>query len=249
VDYRQWPRHSSGPPREEPAGWTASGHEHGPWSAWHGPEVQAGHQPHRSREEGGHQQPPPPDDPGYQQPPPGGQPSYDYGEQHQGYAGHGYAGPSHGYASDPYAAQGHVGDPYATHVYPAVPPQSAPTARRPARDAPVPTDEPTWAPALAWTIGLFVVPVLLYLVWAATRDGVAPAGCLDASGMPCPSPRDSALQGLVAFLPGLAGALTLAMVTVLGLRRIAGNWRPSTVALAAAVIGGGTATLIASLVS
>lgn len=207
MDYRQWPRDSSGPPREEPAGWTASGHEH-----------------ETSR----------------------------YGEQHYGYGGAGYGGAgygdqTYGYPTEPYAAAGHTGDPYATHVYPAVPPEPAPTARPSAPGTPEPAEDPAWGPAVAWTISLFAVPVLLYLLWAATRSGVAPPGCLDASGMPCQSPRDSALDGLVAFLPGLAGALTLAVVTALGLRRIAGNWRPSTVAVAAAVIGGGTATLIASL--
>ena len=112
-----------------------------------------------------------------------------------------------------------------------------------------PTDDPGGMPALAWTAGLFVVPVLLYLLWAATRAGEAAPGCIDPSGAPCDSPRAEALAGLVNILPSLAGALTLALIAAIGLRRIAAAWRAGTVALAASVIGAGTATLIASLLS
>jgi hypothetical protein len=140
-------------------------------------------------------------------------------------------------------------DPEATYIYPAVPPTSprrAPRRQEPDDD---PADDPGWMPALAWTAGLFVVPVLLYLLWAATRAGEAAPGCIDSSGAPCDSPRAEALAGIANILPSLAGALTLALLATLGLRRIAATWRSSTVAFAASVIGAGTATLIASLLS
>ena len=167
--------------------------------------------------------------------------SYGYGgyggaDSYSGYGGHG--------AGHPYGT-----DAEATHIYPAVPAASPRRASRRQEPDDDPADDPGWMPALAWTAGLFVVPVLLYLLWAATRAGEAAPGCIDSGGAPCDSPRADALAGLANILPSLAGALTLALLATLGLRRIAAAWRSSTVALAASVIGAGTATLIASLLS
>jgi hypothetical protein len=101
-------------------------------------------------------------------------------------------------------------------------------------------------PALAWTLGFFLVPVALYLVWATTRSGSAPPDCFDDTGAPCPSPRAAALGSLMRMAPGLVGATTLAMLAAVGLRLLVETWRAATVGLAAAVVGGGTATLIAT---
>lgn len=103
-------------------------------------------------------------------------------------------------------------------------------------------------PALAWTVGCFLVPVALYLVWAATRSGTPPPDCLDDRGAPCPAPRTTALGGLVSIAPGLIGAVTLALLVMVGLRLMIDTWRPAAIGIAAAVVGAGTATLIATVV-
>jgi hypothetical protein len=103
------------------------------------------------------------------------------------------------------------------------------------------------APALAWTIGVFVVPMLVYLGWAFTRSGGAPAGCAEAVGAACRPPRVEAAGNLLSALPALAGALGVALLVTVGLRRLATSWRAGSVGVAAAVIGGGIATVIGSI--
>lgn len=100
-----------------------------------------------------------------------------------------------------------------------------------------------------WTVGCFVVPVFLYLTWALTRSSSPTPGCVDDAGDPCPSPRAGALAALADTAVSLAGALALALLAVLVLRRIAPNWRASTVGIAAAVIGAGIATALAAALS
>ena len=92
-----------------------------------------------------------------------------------------------------------------------------------------------------------MVPVALYLVWAATRSGVPPPDCFDDSGAACPAPRSAALHGLMDMAPGLAGAVALAVLAGVGLRFMIEEWRASTVGISAAVIGAGTATMIATV--
>lgn len=226
MGYRHWPPDPSEPPRHDSDPRTTGGYQHGGWSA-----------PHSEYESGSHRQ----DDHG------AWPTSSDQGEdpRYPGYGGYGAGYGGHG------TGPGYGTDPDATYVYPAVPPTTPRrTPRRPVPDEPPAddvVDDPTWMPALAWTAGFFVVPVLLYVLWAATRAGEAAPGCIDSSGLPCDSPRAEALAGLASILPSLAGALTLALLATLALRRIAVNWRPSTVAFAASIIGAGTATLIASL--
>lgn len=147
------------------------------------------------------------------------------------------------------AAGGQAYDPYATQVYPAVGhPGQRPTAapRRSRQRAGPGGDGPAWAPVLMWTIGCFAVPVLLYLAWAATRSGAAPDGCLDPGSGLCRSSRKEAVTALMRGAPGLVGALLLAVLVAAGLRRLAATWRAGTVGLAAAVIGAGVVTMIAS---
>lgn len=103
-------------------------------------------------------------------------------------------------------------------------------------------------PTLAWTIGCFLIPVMIYLVWAATRSGTPPPDCVDDSGAPCPAPRTAALGELVNVAPGLAGAVTLALLAAVGLRLMIETWRSFAIGAAAAVVGAGAATLIASVV-
>lgn len=122
---------------------------------------------------------------------------------------------------------------------------------RPARGATGPPgpDRPPWVPALAWTIAFFVAPALLYLAWAVSRSGTVEAGCVDASGDPCASPRTEAVTAFVQAGPSLLIALLLALLAAAGLRRLADTWRAGTVGLAAAVIGAGSATMIATAIT
>jgi hypothetical protein len=132
--------------------------------------------------------------------------------------------------------------------YPAAYPARQPPRRQPPPQADEPDDEPAppLAPALSWTIAAYLVPLLLYLGWAFTRSGDVPAGCVDASGGPCPSPRVEAAENLLGVLPAIVGALVLALLIALGLRRMATGWRAVSIGLAAAVIGGGIATFAAA---
>jgi hypothetical protein len=47
--------------------------------------------------------------------------------------------------------------------------------------------------------------------------------------------------------PGLAGAVALAVLAAVGLRCMIEEWHASTVGVSAAVIGAGTATMIATV--
>lgn len=224
MGYRHWPPDPSDPPRHDPDGATASGYGPDGWSAWHsrGEEEGTNHPGYGYQGETGYwpAATPPPGQPRDPEPPPPAHQWYGYGA-----------------------------DPYATQVYPAVPPVPRSQRQRPATPppaTPAPAADTAWPP-LAWTTAFFVVPVLLYLLWAAMRSGAVPANCIDASGAPCPSPRAGAIASLAGALPGLAGAFALALAAAVALRRIASNWRASTVAFAAGVIGAGAATLIASV--
>lgn len=103
-------------------------------------------------------------------------------------------------------------------------------------------------PAIGWTIGWVVAPVLLYLGWALTRASTAEPDCIDATGEPCRAPRDEALAVLLDNAAGLVGALALALLAAVALRRLTTSWRGGIVGLTAAVVGAGAATaLIAAL--
>ncbi len=116
-------------------------------------------------------------------------------------------------------------------------------------------EEPDGRPALRaplsatlrWVAVWLVVPVLIYLLFAVTRSGTTPAGCLDAPGAPCLSPRERALSAFGRALPGLVATLALAVPVSLMLRRLANHWRAATVALAAMVMSAGAVTLLGSL--
>lgn len=164
------------------------------------------------------------------------------------------------YPPDPrgqrYPPRAYPPDPYQRPAYDPRPPAypGAYAAARRTQSQP-PADDlddeprPALASSLSWTIAAFLLPMLLYLAWAFTRSGVAPAGCVDPSGAPCPSPRVEAAQNLLDVLPALVGALMLALLIAIGLRRIATGWRSLSVGLAAAVIGAGVATFAAAVLN
>ena len=102
------------------------------------------------------------------------------------------------------------------------------------------------ATVAAWTIIYFTLPTLLYLSWAFTRSATPPPYCVGAPE--CPAPRTEAFAAFLDLLPALAGAVVLAVAMSMLMRRLTRVWRPSTVGLAAAVIGAGLATLVVSIV-
>jgi hypothetical protein len=247
VDTR-WP---PDPERDDAAGWPPGAARHDPWSPYE--RAPEGHPPGYGRAAGY----PEPGDHG------GGrwdrqpaedhwQPAEDHRQRDDRGVGHGGAGGYGGgdpYAAGRYATGAHPGDPYATQITPAIPGhRPAPAGGMPVDDEPVDGrgEDLPLAPALLWTGGWFAAPMVLYLLWAAARDGTPPAVCADVAGVTCASPRAAAFADLAGVFPGLLGALALAILAAVGLRRIALNWRAGTVGLAAAVIGTGVATLIAS---
>ena len=103
---------------------------------------------------------------------------------------------------------------------------------------------------LLYTAACYLVPAMLVFVWLLTLDGQAPAGCVtDISGGGCESPRSHALRSLLAGAPRFGLALVSSLVVAALLRRVGTTWRSATIALAAAVVGGGLSTVLISAVT
>ncbi|MGC4788464.1 hypothetical protein ACLQ22_11605 [Micromonospora sp. DT178] len=104
--------------------------------------------------------------------------------------------------------------------------------------------------SLLYTVACYLVPAALIFVWLLTLDGQVPAGCVtDITGGGCDSPRARALGSLAAGLPRFGLALASSLVVALLLRRVGTTWRSASVALAAAVVGGGLSTVMISAVT
>ncbi|MEU4780893.1 hypothetical protein [Micromonospora sp. NPDC023633] len=104
--------------------------------------------------------------------------------------------------------------------------------------------------SLLYTVACYLVPAVLIFVWLLTLDGQVPAGCVtDISGGGCDSPRSRALGSLASGLPRFGLALASSLVVALLLRRVGTTWRSASVALAAAVVGGGVSTVMISAVT
>ncbi|MFC0004263.1 hypothetical protein [Micromonospora siamensis] len=103
---------------------------------------------------------------------------------------------------------------------------------------------------LVYTAACYLVPAVLVFLWLLTLDGQAPPGCVtDISGGGCDSPRAHALGSLLAGAPRFGLALVSSLVVAVVLRRVGTTWRSATVALAAAVVGGGLSTVMISAVT
>ncbi|MGC5018866.1 hypothetical protein [Micromonospora sp. DT47] len=103
---------------------------------------------------------------------------------------------------------------------------------------------------LIYTAACYLVPAVLVFVFLLTLSGQAPAGCVtDISGGGCDSPRAHAFGSLVAGAPRFGLALLSSLVVAVLLRRVGTTWRSTTVALAAAVVGGGLSTVMISAVT
>ncbi|MGY0006630.1 hypothetical protein ACW0Q9_22335, partial [Micromonospora sp. I033] len=103
---------------------------------------------------------------------------------------------------------------------------------------------------LVYTAACYLVPALLLVVGLLFLDGQPPAGCVtDITGGGCDSPRSHAVASLVAGAPRFGLALLSSLVVAMVLRGVGTTWRSATVALAAAVVGGGLSTVIISAVT
>ncbi|MBM0276080.1 hypothetical protein [Micromonospora tarensis] len=103
---------------------------------------------------------------------------------------------------------------------------------------------------LLYTAACYLVPAMLIFVWLLTLDGQAPAGCVtDISGGGCDSARSRALDSLLAGSPRFGLALVSSLVVAALLRRVGTTWRSATIAVAAAVVGGGLSTVLISAVT
>ncbi|WP_319463529.1 hypothetical protein [Micromonospora sp. RTP1Z1] len=101
--------------------------------------------------------------------------------------------------------------------------------------------------SLVYTAACYLVPAVLVFLWLLTLDGQAPSGCVtDITGGGCDSPRAHAFSSLIAGAPRFGLALASSLVIAVLLRRVGTTWRSATVALAAAVVGGGLSTVMIS---
>ncbi|MGQ5260682.1 hypothetical protein ACTWLT_08000 [Micromonospora sp. ZYX-F-536] len=104
--------------------------------------------------------------------------------------------------------------------------------------------------SLLYTAACYLVPAVLIFVWLLTLDGQPPAGCVtDISGGGCDSARSRALESLLAGAPRFGLALVSSLVVAALLRRVGTTWRSATIAVAAAVVGGGLSTVLISAVT
>ncbi|WP_030499474.1 hypothetical protein [Micromonospora chalcea] len=103
---------------------------------------------------------------------------------------------------------------------------------------------------LVYTVACYMVPAVLLLVGLLFLSGQPPAGCVtDITGGGCDSPRTHALDSLVSAAPRFGLALVSSLVVAVLLRQVGTTWRSATVALAAAVVGGGLSTVVISAVT
>ncbi|BCJ59459.1 hypothetical protein [Micromonospora endophytica] len=106
-----------------------------------------------------------------------------------------------------------------------------------------------WLPLL-YTAGCYLLPAVVIFVWLLTLDGTPPTGCVtDISGGGCDSQRARAFGAMVAGMPRFGLALASSLVVAMLLRRVGTTWKSTTIALAAAVVGGGLSTVMISAVT
>lgn len=116
---------------------------------------------------------------------------------------------------------------------------------RPIRRRDEEEDEPTdYAGAFIATACWYVVPIIGYVIWAATMSSEPRAGCVNAFGVPCPAPRSEAFTNLLDGVPQIAVALALGIAVAMFLGWATSGWRAWTIGFASAVLGAGMATVI-----
>lgn len=103
---------------------------------------------------------------------------------------------------------------------------------------------------LVYTAACYLVPAVLLVVGLLFLSGQPPAGCVtDITGGGCDSPRAHALESLLSAAPRFGLAMVSSLVVAVLLRQVGTTWRSATVALAAAVVGGGLSTVVISAVT
>ncbi|WP_434742197.1 hypothetical protein [Micromonospora sp. SH-82] len=103
---------------------------------------------------------------------------------------------------------------------------------------------------LVYTVACYLVPAFLVVLWLLTLDGAPPPDCVtDITGGGCASPRSQAFGSLGAGTPRFGLALASSLLVAEFLRRVGTTWRAATIALAAAVVGGGLSTVMISVVT
>jgi hypothetical protein len=97
-------------------------------------------------------------------------------------------------------------------------------------------EETTGGPlaAVGFTALWYGVPVVLFVLYMLVLDGTQ---------------QSHALTTLAAGTPQFGLSLVLSMAVAVGLRRASGSWKSASVGLAAAVVGGGLATVLMSAVT
>ncbi|MGA3564791.1 hypothetical protein [Melissospora conviva] len=133
--------------------------------------------------------------------------------------------------------------------------QESPTERRPAhagRHRRPPTTRAARRPpftlvgrghhvTVGYTLTCYALLLLLPLGWALTRTGA----CTGA----CGPTRGEAVGVVLTAVPGLGLALAMSLPVALLLQRVATGWRPASVGVAAAVVGGAVAMLLVNAVT
>jgi hypothetical protein len=95
----------------------------------------------------------------------------------------------------------------------------------------------------------YAVPMVLWVLWSLTLNSEASANCVDDAGVPCESERTEALTTLLDNMPRMGATLVLSILVAVILRWVSSSWRAATVGFAAAVVGGGMATVAISVIT
>jgi hypothetical protein len=90
------------------------------------------------------------------------------------------------------------------------------------------------AAAVGFTAAWYSVPVVLFVIYMLVLDGAQ---------------QSQALQTLANAAPQFGVSLILSMLVAVGLRWASGTWKAASVGLAAAVMGGGLATVLNSAIT
>ncbi|MFY1635390.1 hypothetical protein ACN27F_19300 [Solwaraspora sp. WMMB335] len=111
-------------------------------------------------------------------------------------------------------------------------------------------DQGGYLSSLLYTAAWYAVPVVAFLIWSLTLDGTpANADCVPGLDGDCLSARTQAINSLLTAAPQFAYALMISLVLAALIRWVSGTWRAASVGLAAAVIGGGMSTVLASAIT
>ena len=126
-------------------------------------------------------------------------------------------------------------------------PVAAPPRRRPEPLQDLDTEQTNVLTVLFYTAIWYAVPVLVFGAWLITLDNSAPAGCVsDITGGGCESARAHAFESLLGGVRLFGIALGASLVLAIFMRWLGRGWRAGSIALAAAVVGGGLSTVVLS---